>query len=303
VCAAPVDIMAEAPPPSVAGNGALPPSAYRPQPPPLTVLTVLAVPIVPTALAALTYLLTAAVVSALAWRTGSLTAGGAWAAGLVGVLVLWGTGWAGGAVLLAFFLGSVLLELAFPSPPTDLDFRGSRRDARQVLANGAAAAAGAVLARSDPGLGFAALTAALAAAAGDTWATTVGKARGGTPRDILRGGTVPAGASGGVTWAGTLGGVAGSAVVAGVGWLVTGAIRLAILAMVVGSAAVVLDSVLGASLQGKYRCHDCGAPAETDRHRCGGTAALVRGVRWLDNDGVNALATVAAAIAAILAWR
>ncbi|MEK6610090.1 MAG: DUF92 domain-containing protein, partial [Gemmatimonadota bacterium] len=66
-----------------------------------------------------------------------------------------------------------------------------------------------------------------------------------------------------------------------------------------GIAGGVADSLLGATLQARYRCAACGAPGEQPMHWCGGTGILVRGMRWITNDTVNLLATaVGAAVAA-----
>ncbi|HEY5939718.1 MAG TPA: DUF92 domain-containing protein, partial [Gemmatimonadales bacterium] len=79
-----------------------------------------------------------------AWRARTLTPAGALAAWTVGVLVLRGTGWQGGAVLAAFFISSNLVSRVGPrSTPAGLDPKPDRRDPWQVYANGGAAALGA----------------------------------------------------------------------------------------------------------------------------------------------------------------
>ena len=57
------------------------------------------------------------------------------AAWVVGTLVLSGSGWEGGAVLAAFFVSSSLVSrLAGHRVTADLDPKGDRRDAWQVIA-------------------------------------------------------------------------------------------------------------------------------------------------------------------------
>jgi uncharacterized membrane protein len=73
-------------------------------------------------------------VALVAWRLGTLTRGGAVAAGMVGTAVVTGTGWSGGAVLAAFFVSSSAVGRLAPRPA--LDVKGERRDAWQVGANG-----------------------------------------------------------------------------------------------------------------------------------------------------------------------
>jgi len=85
--------------------------------------------------------------------------------------------------------------------------------------------------------------------------------------------------------------------------VVAGAPRLLAAACLIGPIGMLLDSVLGATVQGRFHCDRCDAPTERVRHRCGADARRVAGLAWLGNDGVNAAATGAAAVAGWLAWR
>jgi uncharacterized protein (TIGR00297 family) len=220
----------------------------------------------------------------------------------VGSAVLAGTGWKGGGVLAAFFVSSSMVSRRAP-PFRGLDPKGERRDHRQVLANGGVAAAAALLGLRDPELGLWLVTASLAAAAADTWATAIGARSASTPRLVLGGAPVPPGTSGGVTRLGTAGGAAGALLVAGTGALAAGLATLLPVAALVGFGGMVLDTVLGASVQGRFHCPGCEQPSEWPRHRCGAVTIHEGGFRWLDNDGVNLAATAAAACAAMAAWH
>ena len=66
---------------------------------------------------------------------------------------------------------------------------------------------------------------------------------------------------------------------------------------------MVLDSILGATLQGRFRCPSCSIDSEHRVHRCGTRTEPTGGVSWLTNDGVNALTTAAGALGGLLAWR
>ena len=70
-----------------------------------------------------------------------------------------------------------------------------------------------------------------------------------------------------------------------------------------GIVGSLVDSLLGATCQAVYRCPRCGTDTERRVHSCGARTVHVRGLRWLDNDAVNALSTVAGALASGLAWR
>jgi len=242
--------------------------------------------------------LLAATVAVLGWRFAALTAGGGITAAAVGTAVLWGTGWAGGAALLSFFLSSSLVSrITEHATPSWVDARGNRRDSVQVLANGGIALLGGLWARHDPSGGLAVVTGSLAAAAADTWATSLGSLSRKPPRLIHTGRPVSHGTSGGVSLLGTLGGLAGAVLVAGsTGW-VARSVDLIWLATGVGFAGMMADSLLGATLQGRFRCAHCAQPSERHRHRCGARTERVGGVPWIGNDAVNLIATALAGLA------
>lgn len=228
-----------------------------------------------------------------------LSRGGAAMACAVGTAILSGQGWPGGAILLAFFIPTSLVSRALPDLTTRFDAKDGPRDAWQVLANGGIAAivAAAYHGRS---VGLIAAAAALAAAAADTWATSLGAGSPTPPRSLLTGARVPPGSSGGVTWRGTAGGAIGGAVVAMVVALVARSATAGVITFLCGAGGMLLDSLLGAALQGRFVCPDCQRPTERRIHRCGSRTTLVGGVPWLGNDGVNLMATGAAALAALL---
>ncbi|HEU5170482.1 MAG TPA: DUF92 domain-containing protein [Gemmatimonadales bacterium] len=233
-------------------------------------------------------------------RVGALTATGAAAAAAVGTAVLAGTGWAGGAALVAFFVPSSTISRR--APVRGGDAKGACRDHRQVLANGGPAALGALAGLAEPALGLWIATASLAAAAADTWATSAGAWSRTPPRHLLTRRPVAHGASGGVTPLGTLGGLAGALLVASAGAAVAGAPLLLVAAALIGFAGMVADSLLGAAVQGRFRCPRCDEVSEWRRHRCGAETIRLGGWTWLDNDGVNAVVTGAAALAGWAAW-
>jgi uncharacterized protein (TIGR00297 family) len=249
----------------------------------------------------------AALVSAggvvIAWRAGTLTRSGALAAWSVGVLVLHGTGWSGGAVLAAFFISSNLVSRAgFQGLPTALDPKSDRRDLWQVYANGGAAAVAAA-APIDPDLRIWLVTAGLAAAAADTWATSVGAHSRTPPRLLWSGQKVALGTSGGVTALGSAGGLVGALIVSGTGALASGSPVLVPVGTLIGFLGMLVDSVVGGILQGRFHCPRCDQASEWRVHRCGSSTVRRAGLGWLNNDGVNFLATALAISAAWLAWR
>ena len=216
-----------------------------------------------------------------------LTADGLAAALVVGGGVAAGFEWLGLLLLFTFFLSGSLLTQWSGGP-------GGRRTARQVLANGGVAAAAAIAG------GWPAFAGALAAATADTWATEIGAFSPVPPRLLTTGAPVPAGTSGGITLLGTAGGAAGALLMATLAsalgpapWLVVAG---------AGVAGMAADSLCGAALQGAFECASCGARHERADALCHEPVKLIRGWRWLDNDGVNVVATlVGAGVAALVA--
>lgn len=232
-------------------------------------------------------------VAALARRAGVLRTTGSIGGAALGTLIMATGGTAWGTLLFAFFASASALTRM---PGRTQDATG--RTGRQVLSNGATAALAAALHARGIRRARSAFAGAVATAWADTWATEVGLRWGGAPRLLTTGGRVAPGSSGGVTPLGTAAGLLGA--------LLCGAIcgRLGIApafsTALAGSAGMLCDSLLGATIQLRYRCPVCGLEGERRRCACGAARARIRGLPWMDNDAVNACATAAGALLA--AW-
>lgn len=249
--------------------------------------------------------LAAAGIAALARRLGALTTTGMLAAMVVGACSL-AAGWRWALVLVLFFVSSTALSALGAAMKRDrIGGRVAKpgaRDAAQVFANGGVFAAGALLTTMNPGaLVTAAALGALAGAAGDTWATEIGVLSGRRPLLITSLRPVPHGTSGGVTPAGLAAGCLGAAAIAGAAALLRVDDGLAFAIVAGGVAGMLIDSLLGAAVQAQRWCERCGEATERALHRCGAATRHDRGWRWLDNDGVNLLSTMAAATVAVVA--
>lgn len=247
-----------------------------------------------------------AIVVAVAAHARLLSGSGGAAAAIVGAVAV-AAGWRWSTLLVVFFALTSALS-AFGATRKHAVTRGvlaksSERDAVQVLCNGgvfAVAAAGWLVAPSD--FWCAAGAGAIATAAADSWATEIGVAFGGGPRSITSGKPLPIGISGGVTAAGTLGGIAGAAVMAGTVLIIGWSVPVAIAAAFAGVLGMIIDSILGATLQVRRVCPACGTGTEQSVHDCGRPTEIARGARWMDNDTVNALATLSGAVAAAIVF-
>ena len=242
----------------------------------------------------------ATVVAGSAWRLGWLTAGGAVAAIALGTVSA-AADWRWAVVLIAYFVVASLLTrfragIKRERMEDRVDKPGAR-DAVQVLANGGLFGGMALIYLFDPNQLWVAVAAgALATSSADTWATEIGALSGAEARSIIGFHPVPTGTSGGVTSLGSLAAVGGAGFVALVGWSVGWPTVALVAALAGGVFGALMDSVMGASVQARRHCERCNVMTEQKVHRCGFTTVVIGGVHWIDNDDVNALATLYGAL-------
>jgi uncharacterized protein (TIGR00297 family) len=237
-------------------------------------------------------------------RGRTLTSGAAAAAVLLGTVAT-AAGWSWAILLVAFFASATVLtrmesgrKLLNTAGTGDA---GGERDAMQVLANGGLFGAVAILSlMTGNDLWLVAATGAIAASTADTWATEIGTAASGSARSLLTFRKVQAGTSGAITLRGTLAAIAGSAFIAGIILGLGHPIKHACAAVAGGIVGSLLDSLVGATLQSQRWCDQCGVVTEGMTHTCGNSTSHRSGFAWLDNDGVNALASAGGALAGIV---
>jgi uncharacterized protein (TIGR00297 family) len=182
-----------------------------------------------------------------------------------------------------FFASSTLLGKLTRNTGTSDAKHGRPRDAEQVWSNGGVYLAAALLLPGD--LAHFGMVVSMAVATADTWASEIGMAVRGRTLDLRTGRIVPPGLSGGISLAGTMGAVAGAvvlAIAAGVLLRTTPAFLAQIAAW--GVAGMLLDSLLGAWFQVRYRAAD-----GSWRDQPGEGPTLQRGLAWMTNDRVNLL--------------
>jgi len=257
-------------------------------------------------------LVISALIAWLAYRRGALTQSGAVGAILTGTIIFGFGGRDWGLILIAFFGSSSLptgYEQAAKAQEADQFAKGGPRDVWQALANGGLAALLALgfgLTGGTHWLLLFAFVGAIAEANADTWATELGVLSPETPRMITTRKPVAPGTSGGVTWDGTGAALAGAALIGGLAllfrWIGKTPLNVAVMLMPIGALAGVIgslvDSLLGATVQGIYYCDTCGKETERELHRCGNRTRRVRGWRVLNNDWVNWIGTLSGAAVA-----
>ncbi|MBI5653954.1 MAG: DUF92 domain-containing protein [Chloroflexi bacterium] len=246
-----------------------------------------------------------AIIAAFACWRGSLTRSGALGTIVIGTLVFGIGGFAWGVLLVAFFVTSSALshyKERAKEPLAEKFQKGHRRDLGQVLANGGVGALTAFAYAINPHpLFFVAFVGALATVNADTWATELGVLSKSPPRLITTGRVVAVGTSGGVTLLGTSIALCGALLI---GIVASPFSNLSILsiATISGLLGSLFDSLLGATVQAIYFCDRDQKETESRVHRCGRATRLMRGWWWLDNDGVNFLASALGSVSAMLAF-
>ena len=226
-------------------------------------------------------LLINAVLIALAQRLPLLTRAGWIHAGVLGTLLLGSLDWPGWwAVVLYLALGSLVTRLGFRRKQEQglAEARGGRRGPENVwgsAATGAALAVLTVLPAAPVPLLLIGFSASFSAKLADTCGSEIGKRWGRHTVLITSLRPVPPGTEGAISLEGTAASLAGSALMALVmlelgllqGPLLWGVVTL------VGLAATLLESLIGATLQSRWG--------------------------WLSNETVNALQTLIAALMAM----
>ncbi len=240
-------------------------------------------------------------------RASMLTTSGAIAAASVGALTFGIGGLAPSILLLTFFISSSLLSNQGSERKQSLAERsakGGKRDEWQVLANGAVPALlAAGYGLTDQNAWLVGVTGALAASNADTWATEIGVLARARPRLITNLRVVEPGTSGAISLLGSAASLAGALLIGLVASLLIGNIMPLYVAGAAGMLASVLDSVLVATLQAQYLCSNCDHLTERHpTHTCGTTTVLVGGWRWLGNDQVNFVISLAGAALALGFW-
>ncbi len=144
--------------------------------------------------------------------------------------------------------------------------------------------------------------AAIAEFFADTMASDIGTLFPGDPVDICRLRRIERGRSGGISLMGTLASFLGCLVC----FLLSLFSEIGVLGAAVAAGAaflgMLIDSVLGSLVQGKYRCPVCAAYTEKSVH-CGAPATRIGGVAAIGNSAVNILSNIASAAIALGAWQ
>ena len=194
-------------------------------------------------------------------------------------------------ILTFFVLSSLISKIRKKNNSTAIDHfeKSSERDYLQVLANGGIIGLLVVVDQFYPNQIFFYLAVTyVAAACSDTWSTEIGTLRNFKTYNILTFKKIEQGVSGGVSLMGSMGGLLGAIVIAAVSifWINdTNILYLIVIAALFGNFS---DSIIGATIQVKYKCKVCKKITEKRRH-CDSETLYNNGVKFVNNDLVNIL--------------
>lgn len=195
-------------------------------------------------------------------------------------------------ILVFFVLSSLLSKIADRVNGKNVHQifeKGSKRDYKQVLANGGVPLLICILSAIDPIHvdWYSVYLLAIAISTSDTWSTEFGTMFARNVYLITSFKKVEAGISGGISLIGTLGGVLGSIVIVLSSlFFVQLDLLQVFLILIFSLSGNLLDSLLGATLQVIYKCPVCGKLTEKKNH-CETITSYSKGIKFIDNDIVN----------------
>ncbi len=246
-------------------------------------------------------------VGVTAYLVRALSLSGSAATTILAAIIFGIGGWKWAMPIVVFFVFSSALSFAGRTLKSDLESvfeKSSTRDHGQVAANGGVAGLLALLSFAVPGVDwYPAYIGAIAAVTADTWGTEFGIMFRGRTVSLIGFREVARGSNGGVSLAGSAAAVAGATLIGAIGGQWTGEAATVVVGLFAGVAGASVDSLVGESLQARFRCFVCQKETERTSH-CGQATDRVGGLRWLRNDGVNwACAVAGACVAYVLAIR
>lgn len=230
---------------------------------------------------------------------------------IVGTLVIAIGPWYSIFLLGAFFVSSGLIHKTKKYlNKTSISFaeKGAQRDGWQVLANSLPAVISLFAYKISGNFIFVVgYAGAICGATADTWASEIGVLSRKSPRLITTFRSIPRGQSGGVSLLGTLASVVGAGMSAILFYCclvfsdkfqLQSAVYL-LIPMLAGIFDSLVDSLLGATIQGVFRCKICSKLTEKRIHHSQETER-VKGFASINNDHVNFLSGLSAVLFSIV---
>lgn len=244
-----------------------------------------------------------------AYRKKSLTLDGAIGATLMGTIIYGTSGIFGFSTMILFFLSSSLLSHFKRNKKEKIALRFNKtgqRDILQVFANGGVGMIHSILffMTNNP-MFLVLLGVAFAAATADTWATELGVLNKRNPLSLRTFKRIEKGTSGAISLFGTISALVGSMTIGIFVALSLSFLNISLLSFeyikafqivtLGGFVGSLVDSILGAYVQGIYYSEKLGGETEKKEHN-GKPNRLIRGFDFVSNDLVNFLSIAIASI-------
>lgn len=255
-------------------------------------------------------LVTLIIIGVISMRLKIVDLGGLLASILIGYVILLGGGWYWLISMLIFFFVSAKFTRYKYDQKRNIDAaqeKEGRRGWPNAIANGGIASIFAILELVvGGGIFAAAFLGAVSSATADTLATEVGLLSKKKPRLIvdLRKIVTP-GTSGGITILGTMAAFLASLLIGSTsllfGIIEATPIKILIISVVGGISGSTIDSVIGATIQGMHKCKICNKLTESLRH-CDRPTVKVKGIRIIERNVVNLVATIGGASVALFIY-
>lgn len=254
------------------------------------------------------------IISTIGYIKKSLTLSGSISAIIIGTLIYYTGGLFFSSIIVAFFISSsVITKISKILGNVEIDVvqKGGQRDYKQVMANGLLGLIFALLFHFTKNHIFIlAYSTAFAAAASDTWASEIGVLSKGKPVSIIGFKHIERGMSGGISLLGIIASILGSGFISVIflfGFFLNYGfsfepIIMFILCAFGGFAGSIIDSLLGATLQVKYKCPVCNKITEKTVHH-GSSTLKVSGMSFIDNDIVNFISPLSACLIVISLYQ
>lgn len=242
----------------------------------------------------------------IAYKKRSLSLSGVIAAIIVGTIIYYLGGVLSFTLMMGFFISSSILSKLLKERKKALDKiheKGDRRDWVQVVANGGVAIVYLILYRYYNNETFLVISSiSFAVSNSDTWASEVGVLSKGKTVSIITFKKIEKGISGGISLLGTLSALAGAtfiSIVFSILYIVLNGFKIeiyywSILIVLLGFLGSIIDSILGATIQGHYYDEENNCVTEKKKGK------LIKGIKIVNNDIVNILSNLLATTMALI---
>lgn len=183
--------------------------------------------------------------------------------------------------------------------------KSGTRDMGQVIANGGIA--GIILIINtiyNDEVFYILYVVAIATVCADTWSTEIGTLFNTNTYNILSLKKIKQGESGGISFIGTIGGILGSIIIffSAISYSKYNNIIFFLIIFISSFLGNMVDSLLGATLQAKYKCISCGKITESKTH-CNKNTKFIKGISIIDNDKVNIIACLIGVLIGLITYK